>query len=277
MHPAHSYADMALGLISTQSFPAIVGVADMMLKSSGVTLVGYEQIGSGHCTAVIRGGISDVRLAIRTGEEVAEQFGQKVSSLVIPRPMPNLEEILPIGSRLAALIAGREHNRFRDMAVGLIETIGFPAMTGAADAMLKSADVTLAAYETTGAGLCTAIVRGTVSNVAAALEAGMAEAERIGELHAVMLIPRPLDDLERAMPLAECWLEELQPLRMPVALPQDQRQRQPLPPLEIPMELPAAAEPQTPRVAELELDYPDVSPAEPQLRSQLPDQADMLD
>jgi carbon dioxide concentrating mechanism protein CcmO len=239
------YVDSALGLISVQSFPAIVGVADNMLKASSVALVGYEQIGAGYCTAVVRGGISDVRLAIQTGEEIAAQFGQKVSSLVIARPMPNLDEILPIGSKLAGLIAGREHNRFRDHAVGLIETIGFPAMVAAADAMLKSADVTLSAYHQIGAGLCTAIVRGTVSNVAAAIESGMAEAERVGELHSVMVIPRPLDDLERAMPLAECWLQELQPVRMPINIREPERELQPLPPLEIPetvpVELPAAA------------------------------------
>jgi carbon dioxide concentrating mechanism protein CcmO len=168
------------------------------------------------------------------------------------------------------------------MAVGLIETIGFPAMVGAADAMLKSADVTLSAYETTGAGLCTAIVRGTVANVAAALESGMAEAERIGELHAVMLIPRPLDDLERAMPLAECWIEELEPLRIPLALQQEQYQRQPLPPLEVSMaELPAASSQQQPLRAELELDYGHddghAVPPEPMPSAEPPGKSDMLD
>lgn len=244
------YADMALGLISTQSFPAIVGIADMMLKSSAVTLVGYEQIGSGYCTAVVRGGTPDVRMAIQTGEELGEQFGQKTSSIIIPRPMPNLEEVLPIGSRLAQLLAGRENNRFRDQAVGLIETRGFPALAGAADAMLKSADVTLSAYHTTGAGLCTAIVRGTMSNVAAAIEVGMAEADRIGELHAVMVIPRPLEDLERALPIADCWIEELQPVRMPINITVEemQRERTPLQPLEIPevQPLPAAMVEQQP-------------------------------
>jgi carbon dioxide concentrating mechanism protein CcmO len=228
------YTNKALGLISVQSFPAIVGIADMMLKGSSVTLVGYEQIGSGFCTAVVRGGISDVRMAVTTGEEVAAQFGQKVSSVVMSRPMPNLDLILPIGSKLANLIAGREYNRFRDTAVGLVETIGFPAMVAAADAMLKSADVTLSAYEKTGAGLCTAIIRGSVSNVAVALESGMAEAERVGELHSVMLVPRPLDDLERSLPLAECWMEEsLRPLRVPMT--EKQTDRPPLQPLELPI------------------------------------------
>jgi carbon dioxide concentrating mechanism protein CcmO len=108
------------------------------------------------------------------------------------------------------------YSRLSNQAVGLVETRGFPAMVGACDAMLKSADVHLAAYEKIGAGLCTAIIRGTVANVAVAVEAGMFEAERIGELNAVMVIPRPLDDLEQTLPLASCWIEERQPLTLPV-------------------------------------------------------------
>jgi carbon dioxide concentrating mechanism protein CcmO len=262
------YMDKALGLISVQSFPAIVGVADMMLKSSSVDLVGYEQIGGGYCTAVVRGGISDVKLAIATGEEVAAQFGQKFSSLVTARPMANLDQILPIGSKLAGLITGREQNRFRDHAVGLVETVGFPPMVAAADAMLKAADVSLSAYHKIGAGLCTAIIRGSVSNVAHALEAGMAEAERVGELHSVMMIPRPLDDLERAMPLAECWLQELQPIRMPINLDNVavERELQPLEmPETVPIEIPAAAETQKPmeQVAEREYEAIPVEIPEP--------------
>ena len=48
--------------------------------------------------------------------------------------------------------------------------------------MLKSADVQLASYEKIGDGLCTAIIRGSVANVAVAIEAGMHQAELIGEL-----------------------------------------------------------------------------------------------
>lgn len=88
-------------------------------------------------------------------------------------------------------------------------------MIGAADAMLKAADVQLSAHEIIGAGLCTAIIRGSVADVAVAVEAGMHEAERIGELNAVMVIPRPLDDLEQTLPLASCWLEQPQPLLLP--------------------------------------------------------------
>ena len=224
------FKDMALGLVSTQSFPAIVGTADMMLKSSGVHLVGYEKIGGGYCTAIIRGKVAEVRLAVDTGAQTAEQFGQFVSKLVIPRPFPNLEIILPIGSRLSSL--ARQGSRLSNKAVGLVETRGFPAMVGAADAMLKAADVSLMSYERIGAGLCTAILGGAVADVAVAVEAGMFEAERIGELNAVMVIPRPLDELDQTLPLASCWVEQRQPLRVPINVKEQEKEVVKLPDLQ---------------------------------------------
>jgi carbon dioxide concentrating mechanism protein CcmO len=216
--------DSALGLVSTESFPAIVGTADMMLKSAEVILVGYEKIGSGHCTAIVRGNIADVRLAVEEGAKMAEQIGQLVSKLVIARPMPNLEAIFPIGSHLVEIAQQqRGYSKLSNRSIGLLETRGFPAMVGAADAMLKSADVQLASYETIGAGLCTVIIRGSVANVAVAIEAGMVEAERIGQLNAVMIIPRLLEDLEHTLPVASYWLEEQQLL--PVLLSSQVRQR----------------------------------------------------
>lgn len=222
--------DTALGMVSCNSFPAIVGTADMMLKSAGVTLVGYEKIGSGHCTAIVRGAIADVRLAVEAGEDTAKKFDQFISSIVIPRPFPNLDVVLPISTRLTYFSDGSS-STLSNQAIGLVETRGFPAMVGAADAMLKAADVQLAAYEKIGSGLCTAIIRGTVANVAVAVEAGMYEAERIGELNAVMVIPRPLDDLEQTLPVAACWIQEAQPLNVPVNIKETDKELIQLPDL----------------------------------------------
>lgn len=224
------FRDKALGLVSTRSFPAIVRVADEMLKSSEVTLVGYEKIGSGHCTAIVRGGISDVRLAVDVGSAIAEQLEQLISSLVIARPLPNLELVLPIGIRLAQL-TNRQTSSLSNQAIGLIETRGFPAMVGAADAMLKAADVQLSAHEFIGAGLCTAIIRGSVADVAVAVEAGMQEARKIGELNAVMVIPRPLEDLEQTLPIASCWLERPKPLVIPTKIKETEKELVELPDL----------------------------------------------
>ncbi len=230
----HPFQDSALGLVSTRSFPAIVGTADMMLKSAEVTMVGYEKIGSGYCTAVVRGNIADVRLAVEEGARTAEQFGSLVSKLVLARPMPNLEAVFPIGSHLLELTQSRRgYSRLSNRAIGLVETRGFPAMVGAADAMLKSADVQLASYEKIGDGLCTAIIRGSISNVAIAVDAGMHEAERIGELHSIMIIPRLLEDLEHTLPVASYWLDEVEPL--PVLLPNKVKEKE-----KQPLELPQA-------------------------------------
>jgi carbon dioxide concentrating mechanism protein CcmO len=230
--------ESALGLVSTQSFPAIVGVADAMIKAAGVKLVGYEKIGDANCTAVVRGNTADVRIAVAAGVEAAEQvFGQEALSLVIPRPSSNLEVILPIGSRLP-LVLKKGYEHLSNQAIGLLETRGFPSLVAATDTMLKSAEVFLIGYERIGSGLCTAIIQGRVSDVVYAIEAGMLEAERVGELNAVFVIPRPLDDLEQTLPIAACLLEERQALLLPtkvkeiekelVALPEQQIVREPL-------------------------------------------------
>ncbi|NES80431.1 MAG: BMC domain-containing protein [Moorea sp. SIO2B7] len=75
----------SLGLVSTLSFPVIVSTADAMLKSAEVTLVGYEKTGSGHCTAIVRGAIAEVRIAVESGKDYAQREGELLSSTIIAR------------------------------------------------------------------------------------------------------------------------------------------------------------------------------------------------
>lgn len=82
-------------------------------------------------------------------------------------------------------------------ALGLVETKGFVGMIEATDAMAKSAKVKMLGYERIGSGLVTTLCRGEVAAVRAAVEAGGAAAQRVGELVAVHVIPRPHDDLEK--------------------------------------------------------------------------------
>jgi ethanolamine utilization protein EutM len=86
-------------------------------------------------------------------------------------------------------------------ALGMIETKGFVAMVEAADAMVKAAKVELVAYEKIGGGFVTAIVRGDVAAVKAATEAGQRAAERVGEMVAVHIIPRPHANVDQVLPL----------------------------------------------------------------------------
>jgi ethanolamine utilization protein EutM len=86
-------------------------------------------------------------------------------------------------------------------ALGMIETRGFAAMVEASDAMVKAAKVELVSYEKTGGGYVTAIVRGDVAAVKAALEAGSRGAERVGEMISVHVIARPHVNIDLVLPL----------------------------------------------------------------------------
>ncbi len=82
-------------------------------------------------------------------------------------------------------------------ALGLVETKGFTGMIEASDAMAKAAKVRLVGYEKVGNGLVTTLCRGEVGAVRAAVDAAAAAAQKVGELVAVHVIPRPHDDLEK--------------------------------------------------------------------------------
>jgi microcompartment protein CcmL/EutN len=86
-------------------------------------------------------------------------------------------------------------------ALGMIETKGFAAMVEASDAMVKAAKVELVAYEKIGGGYVTAIVRGDVAAVKAAVEAGVRGAEKVGEVVSVHVIPRPHTNIDLVLPL----------------------------------------------------------------------------
>lgn len=88
-------------------------------------------------------------------------------------------------------------------ALGMIETKGLVGAIEAADAMTKSANVTLIGYEKIGSGLVTVMVRGDVGAVKAATDAGAAAAERVGELISVHVIPRPHEEVEFILPSLE--------------------------------------------------------------------------
>jgi len=83
----------------------------------------------------------------------------------------------------------------------MIEVRGFVGMVEAADAMVKAAKVELVSYEKTGGGYVTAVVRGDVAAVKAATEAGQRAAERVGEVVAVHVIPRPHPNVDTVLPL----------------------------------------------------------------------------
>ena len=77
-------------------------------------------------------------------------------------------------------------------ALGLIETMGLVGLIQATDAMLKAANVSLASsIVKLDGGVVSVMIRGDVSSVRAAVEAGAEAASKVGELRAAHVIPRP--------------------------------------------------------------------------------------
>ena len=87
----------ALGMIETKGLVALIEASDAMVKAAKVSLMGWEKIGSGYVTAMVRGDVAAVKAATDAGAAAARRVGELVSVHVIPRPHSNLEDVYNIG------------------------------------------------------------------------------------------------------------------------------------------------------------------------------------
>jgi microcompartment protein CcmL/EutN len=94
-------SDDALGMIETRGFAAMVEASDAMVKAAKVDLVGYERIGGGFVTAIVRGDVAACRAAVDAGARAAAKVGEIVSTHVIPRPHAAVDAALPLGRKNA--------------------------------------------------------------------------------------------------------------------------------------------------------------------------------
>ncbi len=84
-------------MVETRGLTAAIEAADTMVKSANVVLVGYEKIGSGLVTVIVRGDVAAVKAAADAGSQAAANVGEVVATHVIPRPHTDVEKILPKG------------------------------------------------------------------------------------------------------------------------------------------------------------------------------------
>ncbi len=101
----------ALGMIETKGFVGMVEASDAMVKAARVDLVGYERIGGGYVTAIVRGDVAAVKAAVEAGSRAAEKVGELVSVHVIPRPHANVDAVLPLGRTDAAMASANGNGR----------------------------------------------------------------------------------------------------------------------------------------------------------------------
>ncbi len=84
----------ALGMVETKGLTGAIESADAMVKAANVTLVGYEKIGFGLVTVMVRGDVGAVKAATDAGAEAARNVGELVSVHVIPRPHSEIERVI---------------------------------------------------------------------------------------------------------------------------------------------------------------------------------------
>ncbi len=84
----------ALGMVETKGLVAAIEAADAMVKAANVSLTGYEKIGSGLVTVMVRGDVGAVKAAADAGAAAAKAVGEVISVHVIPRPHKEVEGIL---------------------------------------------------------------------------------------------------------------------------------------------------------------------------------------
>lgn len=88
------YENVALGMIETTGFPALVAAADAASKAADVQVVTYQKADSGIVTIYIIGDVASVQSAVQVGEEVAKRIGTLRHSHIIARPDENVKKML---------------------------------------------------------------------------------------------------------------------------------------------------------------------------------------
>lgn len=98
-------------------------------------------------------------------------------------------------------------------AVGVIQTLGFPAVLAAADAMVKGARVTLVYFDLAERGEFMVAIRGATSEVKPAMEAGLEAARNTpgGEVVSHYIVPNPPDNAVAVLPIQ--YTQKSEPFR----------------------------------------------------------------
>jgi carbon dioxide concentrating mechanism protein CcmK len=105
------------------------------------------------------------------------------------------------------------------LGLGMIEVFGIPTAMEVADAMCKGARVTLVGFENTDLGRITVLIRGAVSDIQMAVNAGITAINSVngGELLSFHIIARPHENLEWVLPI--CLSRDVEAFQQDIQFP----------------------------------------------------------
>lgn len=197
----------AIGLLETTGLTATLVAVDAMEKAADIRVIQCELNDFYGVSTKITGNTAAVSTAIEAGRQIAEQFnGMPITdvihrvderaqgAIVSPREYnPLIEQEVVFFPDYQSLPAEKSSAMSQDkiFALGLIETQGFTAVFEAIDTACKAANVEVVGKEKLGGGYITVIIRGDLSAVTAAVEAGKAKVADLGKLISAHVIARP--------------------------------------------------------------------------------------
>ena len=205
---------IALGLVEVYSFTTAVCVADLVAKTSDVKIIAFDRNRPispdvpAPLVMVVKfeGEVAAVKAAVEAGIEYAKAEGKYIVSHVIPNPGVGVEKMAYLmdvnkdkyNKKLPKSFLGVDvpSPKNNNEAIGLLEVQGLVASIEGADAMLKAANVRLIHSEKRlGGRLVTFIIKGNVSAVKAAVDAGENAAKAIGDIFGKAVIARPHNEI----------------------------------------------------------------------------------
>ncbi len=197
----------ALAILEIPGWSPAMVVLDAMEKNASIRILQTELNDAPGVCLKLAGSVSDLHSATRAAQETAAAMQIRIITHVIPRPAENSRAAWEAKSDFNPLIeqpsVQTPETNMPDQAnfaVGLIETQGFTAAFEAIDTALKTANVEVLAREKLGGGYITIIIKGDVSAVRAAIDAGKSHVEGLGKLIAAHVIPSPSQGVLSLLP-----------------------------------------------------------------------------
>ncbi len=207
---------ISLAVLEVQQLAAAVLVTDACVKAADVQVAGIECNGKGGLAVKLVGTTADVEISLAAGQRAAESMHAACTSTLLRRFPTEARPLVYCRQEYNAITEGFDHllpcepcspmasvrlEMERSFALGLIETQGLVGVLEATDAMLKAASVELIGKEKIGAAYVTVMVKGDVSAVRAAVQAGAAAVEKLGQkLVCAHVIPKPHENLVPLLP-----------------------------------------------------------------------------
>ena len=199
----------ALGMVEVYSFTTAVCAADIAAKAADVKVIAFDRTRPGSLDVPaplvmqvkVEGDNASVKAAVESASQYAKDEKMYIASHVISRPGDGTEKMAYLldmnkdkyNKKLPKTFYGTDMEAPSvDFAIGLLEVSGLVASIAGLDAMLKAADVRLIHSEKRlGGRLVTLIVKGNVSAVQAAVDAGAVESAPLGQIHGKAVIANP--------------------------------------------------------------------------------------